>query len=209
MLHRNKKRRFLVWLGIFVFLFIAKNHFTFAYTTQNQYDDYTDLDLIRFHIRAESNQTIHQQEKMAVREAVLRYMDQKISKVSDKLQMRRQILEHRQDLEQTIQNTLKSYGADPGVAIYFTKEFFPMRKYGQTIVPAGIYEAMRIDLGKAKGKNWWCILYPSFCLIDSNHVLENPKDKEKLEAMFEGEQVKVKYKSYLKELVEKHWKDKK
>lgn len=209
MLHRNKKRRFFIWLGIFVFLFIMRDYFTFAHTTQNQYEDYTDLDLIRFHIRAESDRNIHQQEKMAVRETVLCYMNQKVSKVSDKSQMRRQILEHRQDLEQTIQNTLRKYGADPTVAIYFTKEFFPMRKYGQTIVPAGIYEAMRIDLGKAQGKNWWCILYPSFCLIDSNHVLENPEDKEKLEAMFEGEQVNVKYKSYVKELVEKYWKGKK
>lgn len=209
MLHRNTKRRFLVWLGIFVFLFISRNYFTFAHTTQNQYEDYTNLDLIRFHIRAESDQNIHQQEKMAVRETVLRYMEQNISKVSDKSQMRRQILAHRQDLEQTVQNTLNTYGTDATVAIYFTKEFFPMRKYGQTIVPAGIYEAMRIDLGKAKGKNWWCILYPSFCLIDSNHVLENPKDKEKLEAMLEGKTVNVKYKSYIKKLVEKHWKDKK
>lgn len=209
MLHQNQKRRFLVRFGIFAFLcIIIKSQFVSAQMIQ-QYEDYTNLDLLRFHIRAQSNLNIHQEEKMAVRETVLQYIDQKMTKVSDKEQMRKQVLAHRQDIEKVIEHTLKSYGVNPGIAIYFTKEFFPMRKYGQTIVPAGIYEAMRIDLGKAKGKNWWCILYPSFCLIDSNHVLENPKDKEKLEAMFEGEQVNVKYQSYLKELVEKHWKGKK
>ena len=75
-----------------------------------------------------------------------------------------------------------------------------MRKYGQTIGPAGIYEALRIDLGRARGKNWWCMLYPGLCLIDSEHVLENPEDKEKLEQLFEGENVKTEYRSFFLKL---------
>ena len=73
-----------------------------------------------------------------------------------------------------------------------------MRQYGQVIVPAGIYEAMRIDLGKAKGKNWWCVLYPSFCLIDPEHILIDPEDEKKLEALFSQDQpVDIEYKSYV------------
>jgi stage II sporulation protein R len=36
---------------------------------------------------------------------------------------------------------------------------------------------MNITLGKADGKNWWCVLYPPLCFTNLDHVtlLENEK----------------------------------
>ena len=30
----------------------------------------------------------------------------------------------------------------------------------------GLYESLVIEIGEAKGDNYFCILYPSLCLID-------------------------------------------
>ena len=31
-------------------------------------------------------------------------------------------------------------------------------------LPAGQYQALRVELGRAEGRNWWCVLYPGLCL---------------------------------------------
>jgi stage II sporulation protein R len=167
------------------------------------YEDFADENLIRFHIRAESNLKEDQEVKMKVRTEVLQYIKENLSDCDTKQELRTEILKNRSNIEEVIENTLKQEDKMARISIYFTKEFFPMRKYGQTILPAGIYEALRIDLGKAKGRNWWCVLYPSLCLIDSDHVLEDPDDKKYLDQIFEQDSVSIQYKSYIKEW----WKD--
>ena len=41
--------------------------------------------------------------------------------------------------------------------------YFDTRRYASGILPAGRYDALRIDLGAGKGRNWWCVLYPGLC----------------------------------------------
>ncbi|MDO4941831.1 MAG: stage II sporulation protein R [Lachnospiraceae bacterium] len=201
MLIRTNIKRFLALLGIFFVMLYSFSEICMA--NESMYEDFSDCNLIRFHIRAESNARIDQEAKMAVRQKVLEYLKKNAAKTEDKSEMRKFVLRHRVEMEQVIRSKLESYGMESSISIYFTKEFFPMRKYGQTIVPAGIYEALRIDLGKAAGRNWWCVLYPGLCLIDSEHVLENPEDKEKLEKILQDGSVKVKYKSYILEIMKK------
>ena len=43
---------------------------------------------------------------------------------------------------------------------------FPDRIYGELFVPAGDYRALRVTLGEGEGHNWWCVLYPSLCVLD-------------------------------------------
>lgn len=198
MLMKRTITRFPALLGIFFSLIFFSGGYCMANGVE--YENFSDCDLIRFHIRAQSNARIDQEAKMAVRQDVLSYIAEKTKDCNKKEDVRSRILSYRSELEKIIEKRLKSYGMQPVISIYFTKEFFPMRKYGQTIVPAGIYEALRIDLGRARGKNWWCMLYPGLCLIDSEHVLENPEDKEKLEQLFEGENVKTEYRSFFLKL---------
>ena len=35
---------------------------------------------------------------------------------------------------------------------------------GDMIFPAGEYEALKVNLGKSAGKNWWCVMYPPLCV---------------------------------------------
>ncbi len=43
---------------------------------------------------------------------------------------------------------------------------FPDRVYGEVLVPAGEYRALRVTLGEGRGHNWWCVLYPTLCVLD-------------------------------------------
>ena len=58
---------------------------------------------------------------------------------------------------------------------------FPDRVYGALFVPAGEYRALRVTIGAGEGPNWWCVLYPSLCVlneadaageVDSRGILE-------------------------------------
>ena len=31
-------------------------------------------------------------------------------------------------------------------------------------MPAGEYNAVKIIIGEGKGRNWWCVMFPSLCL---------------------------------------------
>ena len=44
---------------------------------------------------------------------------------------------------------------------------FPLRQYGDLVVPAGEYEAVRIIIGNGEGQNWWCDLFPPLCMVDA------------------------------------------
>ena len=56
-----------------------------------------------------------------------------------------------------------------------------MKIYGDMSFPPGTYEAFRVDIGDSCGKNWWCVLYPPLCFVDSTYsvVPEETKDKFK------------------------------
>ena len=41
---------------------------------------------------------------------------------------------------------------------------FPDRRYGDCLIPAGRYRAVRMVIGPGEGRNWWCVLYPSLCM---------------------------------------------
>lgn len=75
-----------------------------------------------------------------------------------------------------------------------------LQEYGDLIFPAGVYDALRIEIGEAKGKNWWCVLYPQMCYVDAawgysteeSHVrLQNTLTKEEFLVVSAMEQKKV------------------
>ena len=58
--------------------------------------------------------------------------------------------------------------------VEYGNNYFPQKNYRGIDYPKGYYESIVISIGKAEGDNWWCILFPNFCLID----LENREDME-------------------------------
>ena len=50
--------------------------------------------------------------------------------------------------------------------------FFETREYDTFTLPAGEYKSLIIRLGEAKGKNWWCVVFPQLCVGTQEQFVE-------------------------------------
>ena len=120
-------------------------------------------DTLRFHIRADSDSPADQTAKLAVRDAVLAYADVHCT-AQDKPAALRWAAENLPALELTARAVLAGRGIFSTVTVQLVEMYFDTTRYSTGILPAGRYQALRIDIGAAPyGRNWWCVLYPGLC----------------------------------------------
>ena len=77
------------------------------------------------------------------------------------------------------------------VKINIDNFYFPTKNYGDITLPAGFYDALRVEIGEAKGKNWWCVMFPSLCFIDVSSGIVDDSAKENLEKNLEEESYSI------------------
>lgn len=138
-------------------------------------------EIIRFHVRANSDSEEDQQLKLKVRDAVISYLEPLLANSASIEQSRNIIANNEFGIKVTAQNTIVKEGYGYNVNVYFENAHFPTRTYGDVTIPAGIYEAYRIDIGDAKGHNWWCVLYPPLCFEDATHAVMTEESKTTLQ----------------------------
>ena len=90
---------------------------------------------------------------------------------------------------------LKAEGFDDTVSVSLKERYFPVKKYGQYTFPEGEYEALCIEIGKAEGKNWWCVLYPRLCFVDSLYAVVPDQSEEELTGVLSEEEYNAVFKS--------------
>jgi len=120
--------------------------------------------VFRLHIIANSDSEEDQQLKLQVKDRILKYAAKlycECNSVSDAVKVSK---EHIKDIKSTAQSVLAFYGYDYNVSAYTDKEFFSTRVYDGFALPAGNYNTLKIVIGEGKGKNWWCVMYPSVCI---------------------------------------------
>ena len=103
---------------------------------------------LRFHVRADSDEKEAQERKLIVRDAILQYVKTDVEQAHSA-----------GELKQTLAKKTKQIARIAAKAAY-----------GAAIFPAGEYQALRIDIGKAQGHNWWCAFYPKLCYIPEKKV---------------------------------------
>lgn len=119
--------------------------------------------VIRLHILANSDSEIDQQLKLQVRDAIIAESGELFHDVpTDELPLDK--MEELGVKFTTIANRVIwengfTYAAD---AVWGIEEY-PTREYDGISFPAGEYYSLRINLGNAEGKNWWCVLFPPLC----------------------------------------------
>ena len=139
--------------------------------------------IIRFHVRANSDSQEDQEVKLKVKEAL---------SDSESLSQSREILEAESDnIRNVAIKTLRDNGFMEDVSVYFERSYFPVKSYGDVTFPAGYYEAFRVDIGEAEGKNWWCVLYPPLCFVDAVYGVVPEDSKEKLAGVLTDEEYKT------------------
>ena len=159
---RKKKRRLSVFIMVILILTVGMAGIRTAEGYAAWQQDSAGIaqgiatEIIRFHVRANSDSEAD-------------------------IEQSRQILEEQTENIRTLAlDTLREAGSDYDVAVYFENSYFPMKSYGDVTFPPGEYEAFRIDIGAHDGKNWWCVLYPPLCFVDTSYGVLPDTSKDTL-----------------------------
>ena len=127
--------------------------------------------IIRLHVVANSDSNVDQAVKLCVRDAVLREAQRALSSAADAKQA---ILTDLPALEAAANAELQRQGSGDTARVSFHRELFPTRDYDTFSLPSGVYQSLRVTIGKGEGHNWWCIVFPPVCLsaVQSEQVEE-------------------------------------
>ena len=141
-------------------------------------------DVLRVHILADSDSEHDQNVKLVVRDAVLEYTDSLYDNVSSKEEAVRLTEDNLDAIIKSAEDSLRDIGEYKKITAEITDMDFTTRFYDDITMPSGNYTALRIKIGSGKGKNWWCVMYPSLCLYTSS-------DKNSLEQKLEEREYEV------------------
>ena len=148
-------------------------------------------EVLRFHVLANSDREKDQNLKMKVKERVISYMKEQLPNAENVEMTKAWTRSHAGDLEKVAQEVVWEEGYTYSVKAELTTSYFPDKTYGDVMFPAGWYEALRIEIGSAQGKNWWCVLYPNLCFLDAVHAVVPEEGKRELETVLEEEEYEM------------------
>lgn len=138
---------------------------------------------IRLRVIPNSNQPLD----INIKEQVKTYLEQDVYTIlkntSDIETARKTINENLPKIKTTIYEIFSNNNYQQSYKVNFGNNYFPEKNYKGITYPAGEYESLVITIGAGEGDNWWCVLFPNFCLAD---ISED-----------------VQYKSYIYELMNK------
>lgn len=137
--------------------------------------------VLRFHIRANSDTVADQQKKLRIKQSLLEWLTPILSENTSKSETIQCI---RKNLPDIRKEATRMTAPEP-VTVTLQKEWFPEKTYGTCTFPEGIYDALRVDIGQAKGHNWWCVLYPSLCFADALEPSMTEEGEEKLQQVLD------------------------
>ena len=121
-------------------------------------------DIVRLHVIANSDSQADQVLKLEVRDTVLSYLQPLVEEAAGKEQAEACIQKNLSEIERIAEIKLVSLGKEMTVRATYGPEEYGKREYDTFCLPSGVYDSLRIELGAAEGKNWWCVVFPSLCL---------------------------------------------
>ena len=82
------------------------------------------------------------------------------------------------EIEQIATQTVKDLGFNYSITLEVGNFAFPSKQYGDITLPPGYYDALKINIGEAKGQNWWCVMFPPLCFVDVTSGIVPDESKE-------------------------------
>lgn len=147
--------------------------------------------VFRLHVIANSDSKEDQNLKYLVRDSLLEYMNSICQNISTKEEAISLCKENIDTFKEIAINVIRENGYDYDVNIKLGNFNFPTKTYGDISLPAGMYDALRVEIGEANGQNWWCVMFPSLCFIDVSNGVVEEESKELLEENLNDESYSV------------------
>lgn len=121
-------------------------------------------EVLRLHILAASDSERDQALKLMVRDAVLERAGELFGQAGTLEEAEQTVSARLREFERVGEQVLREQGCGYPVRAELTRMYFGTRCYGDTTLPAGNYEALRLTIGEGKGQNWWCVVFPPLCI---------------------------------------------
>lgn len=152
--------------------------------------------VFRLHVLANSDSYEDQQLKLYVRDKVLLYSKYIFNNVKDKDSAEKVIGEHLEEIQKVAQKEVYDRGYDYNVSVKIDNMYFDTRHYGDITMPAGNYDALKIFIGKSKGHNWWCVMFPPICLpaAEKSYELDDVLNPSQVNIVKNGPKYEIKFK---------------
>ena len=204
----SKKAKIIFILFLLFFLYICISAYSYVYSVSNNLCE----SVFRLHVIANSDSENDQILKYNVRDNIIKYINKLCNNCNSKEDVINIVQNNIDEIKEIAQKTISDEGYDYNVNIKIGNFMFPTKNYGDISLPAGFYDALRIEIGSANGKNWWCVLYPSLCFVnvtsgivpdDSKENLKNSLSDEEYNLVSNSENNQFKFKFKLIEFFNK------
>ena len=163
--------------------------FAWHYTDRVKAD--IEHSVVRLHVLANSDSDSDQQLKLKVRDKVIEYLKDKLANANSTDETKVIIGSELENIKNVAIAEIENNGYNYNVETVLGNFDFPTKQYGDSQFPAGKYDALRILIGKAEGKNWWCVLYPQLCFIDNTNGKLPDESKEKLKNVLTDDEYNI------------------
>lgn len=171
--------------------------------------------VLRLHILADSNTEYAQSLKLKVRDGLLEADVFRNAATFTEAELT--AAENLDIIEEKAEEILRENGCYLPVSAELADVVFDERVYEDITMPAGEYRALRVKIGSAQGKNWWCVMYPPLCLpaaceeketenIEKSDEAEEFFTKEEKDILHYPEKYEVRFAVWdkIKELIDKY-----
>lgn len=180
----KKNVKYTILLLSLLFLYILISAFSYVDAVSKDICE----SVLRLHVIANSDTKEDQELKLKVRDNVLSYMNTICKNARNKEEAIQIAESHIDEFKQIALNTISENGYDYSVNLKIGNFSFPTKTYGDISLPSGYYDALRIEIGKAKGQNWWCVMFPPLCFVDVSSGIVPEDSKEEMKSNLSEEE---------------------
>ena len=178
---KNLKKVLIIFILFITYILLS----IFSYSNAVSAD--ISNSVFRLHVIANSDSKEDQNLKYAVRDELIKYMNLISKNVSTKEEAIKLANENKDEFYAIAKKVISDNGFNYDVNIEIGNFSFPTKTYGDISLPAGFYDALKVEIGNASGQNWWCVMFPSLCFVDVSEGIVPEESKEDLQLSMQEE----------------------
>ena len=179
---KNFKKFVLIILLLFIYISIC------AFSYVNAVSSNIQDSVFRLHVIANSNKEEDQNLKYLVRDKILEYINSISQNYNTKEDIIKLANNNIEEIKKIAENVVLENGYNYPINVSIGNFAFPTKTYGDITFPAGFYDALKVEIGEAEGRNWWCVMFPPLCFVDVTSGVVPEDSKETLKENLSSEE---------------------
>ncbi len=184
----KKRVQLSVLFGLICAIFLSLSQF-------NVLCDDLRENVLRLHIIANSDSQDDQALKLKIRDRILEETSDVFAGCESLYSAEVTTKSELDNFENIANTVIKANGFNYKAKVSLGDCYFETRHYDTFSLPAGNYRSLIIELGKAEGKNWWCVIFPSICIpAASSSDLRDSVKEESAQIAEQSDRYVVKFK---------------